>query len=348
MGERACGNPVEHLQPLPDPSRIETQTLHAVTENRPFILQAAAALLLSATGASGAAQTPAAPAPSAAPAQAFAVPAVPKAPPNFYRNLIVIDPAHGGPDRGAQLSDGAAEKEVVLAFAQRLRPALAAQGFTVVSTRDSDPVEVLSSDQRAGTANHTRPLACLLLHATESGSGIHIATSSLQQGNAAASRALHWSDAQAGSVAMSLRLANEIGLAMLNANLPVVLLRASVPPADNLTCAAAVIEVAPLAEQNGRRSSANAGGVSDAGYQQRVAEAIAQGLASFRTRNAPAPVSSAVPQAPVRTAPAAPAVPVAPVAPRPGAAPASGAPKPQAVPEKPGSTPEPRKGGEPR
>ena len=270
---------------------------------------------------------------------------MPKAPPNFYRNLIVIDPAHGGPDRGAQLSDGAAEKEVVLAFAQRLRPALAAQGFTVVSTRDSDPVEVLSSDQRAGTANHTRPLACLLLHATESGSGIHIATSSLEQVNAAASRALHWSDAQAGSVAMSLRLANEIGLAMLNAKLPVVLLRASVPPADNMTCAAAVIEVAPLAEQSGRRSSANAGGVSDTGYQQKVAEAIAQGLASFRTRNAPAPVPSAVPQAPVRTTPAAP---VAPVAPRPGAAPATGAPKPQAVPAKPGSTPAPQKGVAPR
>jgi N-acetylmuramoyl-L-alanine amidase len=236
------------------------------------------------------------------------VPVLPKQLPNFYRNLIVTDPAHGGTDRGAQLAGGTAEKDVTLAFAQRLRPALVAQGFTVISTRDSDPADVLPSDQRAGTANHTRPLACLLLHAAATGSGVHIATSALDRSRDGSSRVLRWSDAQAGALDMSLRLANEIGLAISNAHLPVVMMRASVPPIDNLTCAVTLIEIAPLAPSGGSRSA-----VTDAAYQQHIVEAIALGLSSFRTHNAPAPSSTtaqAVPSAPVRPPTANSATPV--------------------------------------
>jgi N-acetylmuramoyl-L-alanine amidase len=298
-----------------------------VTETHLSSFTAIAALLLSASVFAQAPQpTQAAPVPATQPS----LPVLPKQLPNFYRNLIVIDPAHGGSDRGAQLPNGVAEKDVTLAFAQKLRPALVAQGFTVAGTRDSDPSDVLASDQRAGTANHARPLACLLLHATATGSGIHVATSSLERSVNATAHAVRWSDAQATSLDVSLRLANEIGLALSNAHLPVVLLRASVPPIDNLTCAASVIEIAPQAPSGGNNSA-----VTDAAYQQRVADAIALGLASFRTHNAPAPTSSpaAAPAAPVRPAPAAPAqsagsVPAS--APKPASAPA--APQPAAKP----------------
>lgn len=282
-----------------------------MTEIRLSILKAATAILLSGT-AHGIAQTPAQPAAALSAAQAQpAQPALPKPLPSFYRNLIVIDPAHGGPDQGANLAGGAVEKDVTLAFAQRLRPALAAQGFTVVTTRDSDPSDVIASDQRAGTANHVRPLACLVLHATTTGSGIHIATSAIERATDATPRVLRWNDAQAGALDMSLRLANEIGLALSNAHLPVVLLRASVPPIDNLTCAASVVEIAPLAPAGGSPSPVN-----DAAYQQHVAEAIALGLASFRTHNAPAPTSVPVtqPTVPTRPAPVPAAEPEAPAA----------------------------------
>jgi N-acetylmuramoyl-L-alanine amidase len=304
---------------------IESRSPQNVTRNRLSILRIATVLLVSA--AMAVSQTP--PTVASPPAQAFSVqppPTLPKPLPPFYRNLIVLDPAHGGPDRGAQLA-GAAEKDVTLGLAQRLRPALVAQGFTVVSTRDSDPVDVLSSDQRAGTANHTRPLACLILHATTSGSGIHIATPDLERNAVAASlRSLRWNEAQTPVLDLSLRLANEIGVALSNAHLPVVLLRASVPPIDNLTCAATVIEISPL-PANGSSSAAN-----DSGYQQRVAEAIATGLASFRTRNAPPPSASnpaAAPapagtELPKRPSPAAPAESVQPTPSKPSAAPPKG------------------------
>jgi N-acetylmuramoyl-L-alanine amidase len=292
---------------------IESHSPRAVTETRLFILKAATALLLSA--ASGVSQTPVPAQASASQAQP-ASPMLPKQLPSFYRNLIVIDPAHGGSDGGAQLADGAVEKDVTLAFAQRLRPLLVAQGFTVVSTRDSDPADVLAADQRAGTANHTRPLACLLLHAAASGSGVHVATSSLEPAGDGPPRVLRWNNAQAGTLAVSLRLANEVGLALSNAHLPVVLLRASVPPIDSLTCAAVVLEIAPLTPAEGSRLA-----VTDAAYQQRVAEATAQGLASFRTHNAPAP-SALPPSPPPPAAVGRPALPAAPAStPAPGSPP---------------------------
>ena len=271
---------------------------------------AATLLLLTAISSYGAQtapppapQTPSSPAQPAAQAIPQSASALPRQLPPFYRNLILLDPAHGGPDTGAHLPDSALEKDVDLAFAQRLRPALAAQGFTVLSTRDSDPSADLPSDQRAGAANHARPLACILMHATATGSGIHIATSALPplDGQPSASRALPWQTAQAATMPMSLRLANEIGLALVHADLPIVLLRASVPPIDNLTCAAVSVEIAPLKPKTGTPSA-----VTNAAYQQRIAEAIAAGLASFRTHNAPAPSPGAAPPPPAPR-PAAPA-----------------------------------------
>lgn len=220
--------------------------------------------------------------------------APPKPAPAFYRNLIVLDPAHGGRDNGAQLSNSTVEKDVTLAFAQKLRPVLAAQGFTVVTTRDSDPPDELTTDQRAGTANHVRPIACIVIHAASTGSGVHIVSSSLPETDTKASpnRALAWNKAQAPMLPMSLRLANEVGLTLEAAHLPVLLLRASVPPIDNLICPAIAIEIAPLRDAAGKATLA-----SDSAYQQRAVTAIAMGLASFRMHNAPAPTNPPVPQA---------------------------------------------------
>ena len=301
---------------------IEGHSPLAVTETCPFLLKAATVLILSSIA--GISQVPASSPPAAAQAQPAASMA-PKPLPSFYRNVVVVDPSHGGPDTGAKLPDDLLEKNVTLAFAQRLRPLLTAQGFAVVSTRDSDPQEMLTTDQRAGTANHARPLACLLLHATSSGSGIHVASSSLSSSEDTLPRALRWDEAQAGASAMSLRLANEVGLALSNAHLPVILLRASVPPIDNLICPAVIVEIAPLAPAGGSRSS-----VTDTAYQQHVAEAIALGLASFRTHNAPAP--SAPPPLPRPVPPASTPKPSEPKPIAPNTAPAT---KPEAKPSTP-------------
>jgi N-acetylmuramoyl-L-alanine amidase len=212
-------------------------------------------------------------------------PQTPKAPlmvpftPKPIRTLILLDPAHGGPDSGAHLPNNLLEKDLTLAFNNRLRALLSAANFAVISTRTSDPGAAFTTDQRAEIANHDHPAVCLILHATSSGSGIHLFTSSLTPPEHP-SHILHWNTAQAAFVPASRSLANQIGLALLNARLPVILGQATVPPLDNLTCSAIAIELAPLTN-----TTATPTPVSDATYQQHAAEAIAAALTNWRAEN---------------------------------------------------------------
>jgi N-acetylmuramoyl-L-alanine amidase len=226
------------------------------------------------------AQAPAAQQPQTSPTpSASIVPPQPKP----SRTLILLDPAHGGPDTGARLPGNLFEKDITLAFNNRLRAALSASNFAVISARTSDPGTVFTTDQRAEIANHDRPAVCLVLHATGSGSGIHIFTSALtpRDPSARPTYLLHWNTAQIPSIPASRAIASDIGDSLLKAKLPVILGRASVPPLDNLTCPAIAIELAPLVDTGSKITPA-----SDPAYQQRAAEAIAAALTAWRTENA--------------------------------------------------------------
>jgi N-acetylmuramoyl-L-alanine amidase len=196
------------------------------------------------------------------------------------RTTILIDPAHGGPDPGAHLPNNLLEKNLTLAFATRLRALLATSGFTIISTRDSDPTVPFTTDQRAEIANHAHPSACLILHATSSGNGVHIVTSALTPPNDfdEPHAPIPWNTAQAASIPQSLSLANEIGLALQHARLPVILSRASLRPLDNLTCPAIAIEIAPLTPADSDPTP-----ITDTTYQQNIAKAIAAALTSWRS-----------------------------------------------------------------
>ncbi len=190
--------------------------------------------------------------------------------PNLNRNVIFLDPAHGGPDTGALLPNHVAEKDVTLAFNARLRAALATAGFAAISPRDADPTTVILPDQRAALANRARPLACILLHATANGSGIHLFTAP-ETGDGP----------QSTFSRQSLSLGNLLGVSLLGAKLPVLLTHASIAPLDNLTCPAVALEVAPLPD--GNLASTNAA------YQQRIAKAIVAALEKWRSQLPPPP-----------------------------------------------------------
>jgi len=213
-----------------------------------------------------------------APAQAAKKPALP--PVNL--NLIVLDAGHGGDDSGANFGD-LAEKDITIAFAIRLRPILEQHGFTVILAREPDPLPNTTEDQRAEIANRTHPLACLLLHATQSGHGVHLFTSALtppdsrdaarDEGRAA----LAWGQAQAAKVPQSLRLTADLSAALNASSLPILIGRASVPPIDSLTCPAVAIELAPLAQAVGRILEPG-----DLDYQMQVAQSLTTGLLNWR------------------------------------------------------------------
>jgi N-acetylmuramoyl-L-alanine amidase len=204
------------------------------------------------------------------PAAAQPAPAAPQA-----RFVVVLDAAHGGDDTGGRLSHGQLEKTFTLAMSVRLRSLLAARGIQVVTTRESDTTVEL--DKRAEIANHAQAQACLSLHASQSGSGLHLFASSLPP--AAPARFSAWKTAQAAWVTRSLKLAGVLNSALLHANMSVTLGRTSLPALDSMTCPAVAVEIAP--EQNS--SHETTAGLDDKNYQARVAAALAAALLEWRT-----------------------------------------------------------------
>src|SRR5213083_501580 len=75
---------------------------------------------------------------------------------------VVIDAGHGGHDRGGIPGQSVAEKEMTLDVAQRLRNVLAASGYRVVMTRDSDVFVPLPT--RVAIANSYRNAIFVCIH----------------------------------------------------------------------------------------------------------------------------------------------------------------------------------------
>jgi N-acetylmuramoyl-L-alanine amidase len=203
-------------------------------------------------------------------AQAAPAPAPPPA-----RFVVVLDAAHGGDDSGGKLSTGQSEKAFNLALAVRLRSLLGARGIQVVTTRESDAAVEL--DRRAEIANHANAQACLTLHASESGSGVHLFSSSLVPTEPA--RFAAWKTAQSAYVTRSLALAGELNSALLHAGFNVTLGRTDLPGIDSMTCPAVAVEIAP---DHGPGQKINAA-LDDPAYQARVAEALAAALLEWRS-----------------------------------------------------------------
>ena len=197
-------------------------------------------------------------------------PAAPQA-----RYVVVLDAAHGGDDAGGRLANGLEEKSFTLALSVRLRSLLAARGIQVVTTRESDAA--VEPERRAEIANHAQAQACLSLHASQSGSGVHLFTSSLAP--ATTTRFAAWKTAQSGWVTRSLSLAGVLNSALQHAGMSVTLGRTTLPGIDSMTCPAVAVEIAP---ERGADQKTTAG-LDDAQYQARLAAALAAALLEWRT-----------------------------------------------------------------
>jgi N-acetylmuramoyl-L-alanine amidase len=200
-------------------------------------------------------------------------PSAPTAPPPRF--VVVLDAAHGGTDTGGRLADGQLEKTSTLALSVRLRSLLGARGIQVVTTRESDAT--VDPNRRAEIANHAQAQACLSLHVSESGAGIHLYTSSLTPSQPV--RFAAWKTAQAAWVTRSLALAGTLNSALLQAGMTVTLGRTSLPVVDSMTCPAVAVEIAPELGPDKKVVAE----LDDPDYQARVATALAAALLEWRT-----------------------------------------------------------------
>jgi N-acetylmuramoyl-L-alanine amidase len=191
------------------------------------------------------------------------------------RFVVVLDAAHGGDDSGGRLASGQLEKTATLALSVRLRSLLNARGIPVITTRESDVT--IDPDRRAEMANHANAQACLTLHVTETGSGVHLFTSSLSP--SPATRFTAWKTAQSGWVTRSLALAGALDSALQQAGVNVTLSRTALLAVDSMTCPAAAIELAPARGPDGKVTAEP----DDPEYQARIAATLADAVLEWRT-----------------------------------------------------------------
>lgn len=204
-------------------------------------------------------------------------PPAPAAPPPRF--VVVLDAAHGSDDTGGRLADGQLEKALTLALSGRLRSLLGARGIQVVTTRESDAA--VDPTKRAEIANHAQAQACLSLHTSESGAGVHLYASSLSPVRPV--RFAPWKTAQAAWVTRSLALEGTLNSALLHAGMSVTLGRTSLPGLDSMTCPAVAVEIAPEIGPDKKIVSA----LDDPAYQARVATALAAALLEWRSEAHP-------------------------------------------------------------
>ena len=209
---------------------------------------------------------PEVPAQPPVPAQAAAAPA------GKPRFLIVIDPGHGGDDRGAALGD-IPEKDFTLAFARRLRAELDGRGISALLLRDGD--SAITLDQRALAANGAHAAVYIGVHAALSGTGIRVYTSDLPSWGKPGA-ILPWETAQSAYVDASDAVAAGITEELSRRQLTAMQAAAAVRPLNSVAAAAVAIEVSPP-EGDIEKFTSTA-------YQQSVSSAIGSALSALRGR----------------------------------------------------------------
>lgn len=220
-----------------------------------------------------------APGAPAAPAQGIAVAPAGQAkigPAEFPRSryLVIVDASHGGEERGADLGNNIAEKDVTLAFARHIRAELQNRGITTVMVRDADTA--LALQQRAEMANAAHAAVYLTVHAGTMGSGVRVYSSMLPPSAEASVVFQPWETAQARYVNSSHALADGVTLQLGRRRVPSESLEAPVRPLNNIAAAAIAIEVnAPAANPRAFHSP---------NFQLTVASAVAEAVAAARTR----------------------------------------------------------------
>lgn len=244
--------------------------------SRSFSMAAIGAVLLGLLSLSPASVQQQSPSPRASGAAAIpsSTPGATSAPaqPGF---LVVVDPSHGGNDKGAVFAPRIFEKDITLSLGRILRKELQDRGVAVRMLRDSDVN--LSLQHRAELCNQQRPAMYVALHAGEPGRGVRVYTAYLPGTETAVGRFLPWEGAQAASLQRSQALARAVAREVQKRDVKATQLQAFLRPLNNVVAPAIAVE---MAVDGGDLQS-----VENPKLQDTVASAIASAIEQARDRS---------------------------------------------------------------
>jgi N-acetylmuramoyl-L-alanine amidase len=191
----------------------------------------------------------------------------------------MIDPSHGGNDRGAILPGRVEEKELTLTLARELRKQLEARGVRARLLRESD-VD-LSLERRAEITNQEHAGLYLVLHAGLPANGVRVYWSAMTTAQTrSASLIPRWESAQTESLGRSRSMASRVADQIRKSEMTISLLTAPLRPLNNVLAPAIAVEWAPSpADLKPPQSTKVATRLASA-----VAEAVARARGSSEAR----------------------------------------------------------------
>src|SRR5579863_777106 len=196
------------------------------------------------------------------------------APTGIRHYFAVVDPSHGGDERGASLTDQLAEKDVTLAFGRRLRQELENRGLATLLLRDGD--STLSLDQRASLTNSARPAIYICVHAASQGNGLRVYSALVPSGTENHGPFLSWDAGQTAFQPLSRSVGTILVTELQNKQIPARSLIAPLRPLNNITATALALELAP--------PTTDVSQLNSPAYQLLIAGAVAAGLADLRDK----------------------------------------------------------------
>lgn len=186
--------------------------------------------------------------------------------------IVIIDPSHGGEDKGATYPNKLVEKDFTLAFARELRKELDDRGISARMLRETDMS--LPMEKRAEIANGYHNAIYVAIHAGLTGQGVRIYCSTLPAAVPSAGPFVPWSIAQSGALPRSRILAKAVVGELQKKQLQVARLNAPLRPLNNIITPAIAVEFSP--------KGADIRSPESLKMQTAVASAVAAGIATSR------------------------------------------------------------------
>ena len=189
--------------------------------------------------------------------------------------FVMIDPSHGGNDKGATFGGKLLEKEITLRLARELHKELEERGIASRLLRDGD-ID-LGLERRAEITNEQHAGIYIALHAGRPGKGIRVYAPFLTDPQQpAGSRFLPWESAQSGALTRSQAAAQAVAVELRKKGLTASALGMPLRPLNNIVAPAIAVELAPEGDEAQSMESQK--------RQNSVASAIASGIAQVRSQ----------------------------------------------------------------
>jgi N-acetylmuramoyl-L-alanine amidase len=233
-------------------------------------------MLLCWPGLSQGRQQPESTTPSASPAPSPTASATPSADEKSTQPelLVIIDPSHGGDDKGVVFAPHVFEKDLTLSVARLLRKELQDRGIAARLLRDSD--SGIPLERRAELCNQQRPSLYVAVHAGEPGRGVRVYSPLLPAVQQPSSGFLLWDAAQAPVLKNSNAIAGVVTRELQKKDIKTMDLKAFLRPLNNIVAPAIAVELAA------DRSDVHS--LESTRLQSAVATAVASGIAQARNQ----------------------------------------------------------------